>query len=155
MEIMGLAVIVILVSIGLFYMIAFTKEPQPEPVKEYTASELATNTIVAMLATDIDDCGTTLEKVIVDKATYQNLPCLRSDDPINKSISLMLENSLQKWGKDYKLTIDYPDTATNTVDIAVPTTPLCGDMRERETGTQPIPLYPVPGTVMVSLSICT
>ncbi|MFH1649447.1 MAG: hypothetical protein ABIA93_02775 [Candidatus Woesearchaeota archaeon] len=153
MEIMGLAVIVILVGIGLFYMVAFQAEkPVQKPVQDYTNSQLATNMLIAMLHTDIPACGVDLEDVIYDCGTaYKKLQCVQTSScgaVIRNATFDMINSTLGVWGTDYTFNV------TTDPSIGLSSEVPCSGMRNRKTGIQPIPLYPVQGTVLVTLNIC-
>jgi len=70
MEIMGLAIIVVLLFLGMVFVIKFVVlKPPKEYKKEYTRTELASNVIGAMLYTTAPDCSkVTFAKLFQDCA---------------------------------------------------------------------------------------
>src|SRR3989338_4849554 len=127
MEIMGLAVIVILLTLGSLFVIQFVVlKPQSEIKKTFTQTQTAANTLTALLRTSTGCKGTTIIGLLDDCAkhpssdTNNRICCLNSDsaDPCvseppppgktvngkdscakaSELIEDILKNSLQNYG---------------------------------------------------------
>tara|TARA_Y100000031_G_C8180085_1_gene366009 strand:- start:91 stop:585 length:495 start_codon:yes stop_codon:yes gene_type:complete len=153
MELMGLALIVVIMVIALFMAIVFLARSPPSTVKEsFQYDQLATNFIVALLKTS--DCDVTVEKLIQDCSLQQRITCggETSCDQVKSTIQEIKNNTLDEWGLYYNLVVDMP------VDFEIIfASPECaeGQQVNRATeGFQPISLYPSPGQATVTLSLC-
>lgn len=109
MEIMGLAIIMILIILALIFIIRFVILKKPvEYKKEYTQVELASNMINTLLRTTANDCnGLSFTELFQDCADY---PADGSVDcgSIGKScfylrtkIPFIFDNTLEEWNVGY------------------------------------------------------
>jgi hypothetical protein len=138
MEIFGLVIIVILLAIGLlFAIIILTKTPtrEVERVKESVQAANFLNTIMGTTST----CGKrTVRELIQDCAVASKdwvgaAPCdgLNTCSLAKTMIKNMLNQTLSKWGKDYKF---YMNGTEAVEQIVIETSPCKG---EREGSTRP------------------
>ena len=69
-EIMGLAIIIILLMLALVFVVRFTLIPnQNAPKKEFSQAQIAANTLNAMLQTNVEECNeASIERLFVDCA---------------------------------------------------------------------------------------
>lgn len=152
MEIMGLVVIVILLTLGMFFMIAFrTNKTEKEIMKTYDDDQLAANFIISTLKTSAT-CGKfTMEDLIQDCAVEKKINCsgMLSCNYVNHTMNMFVNQTLKKWGKKYNLTIITPSNNENITFVDN-----CTRSDEKTSNLQPINLYPYPGTVRVKLDIC-
>jgi len=147
MEIMGLAVIVILVSAGILFAVNFIilKEPT-DYKKEYTQTELASNIVNTLLRTNAP-CNLEFRELYQDCGKAPGNPQVRCEGVssckyINDTTSLILNQTLGKWN------IGYEFTAGDIVNIGS-----CPGERKRK--IFPIPLDPGGERVLsVTLDIC-
>ena len=126
MEIMGLAIIIILVALAMLFVVQFVVLRQPSDIrKTFTHKELASNTVNTLLSTTTDcrelpvsqllkDC---IEGPFIDcdppcifDAEANTMTCpkesgLTSCDHAEMLTQQILENTLEEWNKDYYLTI--------------------------------------------------
>lgn len=156
MEIMGLAIIVILLFLGMVFVIKFVVLKAPkEYKKEYVNTELASNIIGAMLYTTIPDCSMiTFAKLFQDCAGSEAICC--ADDCSIKSCAYaktnvgdILESTLGK--EEGALNLKYHfQVMTNELTV--------GDLEFGEPcpGERKQKRYPLPGaaTIYVVLDIC-
>ena len=97
MEIMGLVVIVILITLGLFFVVKFIITKQPSEIKKsYTRTETAANILNTLLKTTAEDCyGMTVKDLLVD--------CAKSDNIETNQVKC--ENTDQDYSCEYVLDI--------------------------------------------------
>jgi hypothetical protein len=77
MELMGLAIIVILISIAMLFVIRFVLNKEPSTTsQEYQESELAANFLNTLVETSADGCmGIKFSKLFQDCAEYREISC--------------------------------------------------------------------------------
>ncbi|MEM3126923.1 MAG: hypothetical protein QW331_02555 [Candidatus Woesearchaeota archaeon] len=80
MEMMGMVIVVVLLSIALFLVISFQVGTKPKSVqKEYEYSQLASNTIDVLLKTHIKECKLDYDDVLRDCSFLKKLSCQQID----------------------------------------------------------------------------
>ncbi|MEM4242834.1 MAG: hypothetical protein QXM31_02945 [Candidatus Woesearchaeota archaeon] len=150
MEIMGLAIIVILVTLGILFAIAWLLQaPSSGPVEHEEDAILAANFISAALGTTTDCNKRTVRELLQDCAVTQGATkCGQqtSCDYARDVIQALLDNTLKVWKKDYYLAM----TGTSALE----------EMRfgssckgEKEMKEQPLPVTPA-FKISVLLEIC-
>jgi len=114
MEMMGLAIIVILISLGLLFAVKFllSKDSSlPSPSQDFKTSELGANFLAAMLETKApyEECfGITFATLYQDCGS--NAPVIHCNDGRNSceyaydNTGDMLDNSIKAWGRKYLFT---------------------------------------------------
>jgi len=109
MEIMGLVIIIILVSIGMLFAIQFLmKKPTGRETAAVKESTVAANFLNTMLSTTTDCYKRNMKELLQDCAlTGGSTNCfgLSSCDYVSDQIEILLNNTLAKWKKDYYFTI--------------------------------------------------
>ncbi|MEA2036586.1 MAG: hypothetical protein U9O94_03705 [Nanoarchaeota archaeon] len=171
MEIMGLAIIVILISISMLFAIRFVVLKQPtEYKKEYTHTELASNMLSTLLKTTAPDCNDlTFTELYQDCARYRDddnsqFECsggYRSCDYITIKTTNILNSTLDKWNVGYELDAKINDHSNSLIHD----TPLAGNYGDMPWGsgcprikkhkTYPIPIDASGESVLsVTLDIC-
>jgi len=156
MEIMGLVVIVVLVTLGFFFYIIFTAGKNNSSIKkDFEDDQLASNFVISFLKTDVGCKDYTIETLIQDCAgPSQNIECggITSCDLIETLSQVYINNTLKKWGKDYNLTIEMPGSP---VKESVSYERDCSASKYNVVSAwQPISLYPYKRTARVKLDIC-
>lgn len=122
MELLGLAIVIVLIAMGILFIIRFSvlKEPS-ETKKKYTFSELASNTVSAMLiANSGEECkNINIRDLLIDCAEHfsSNGSIICEDG--NKSCFYVREatrsifnKTLDTWNRNYQLNVS---TSSNTV----------------------------------------
>lgn len=163
MELMGLAIVVLLIVLGMFFAIKYTLQKPPEVKKPFMQAELATNFVNALLSTSTEECKplSTLKDLLSDCAVQSLEPaqpgleqkcqdgktayCGKSKEIING----IAGNTLNKWGKRYVLSVADEKKAHFSIDSPQK----CGAGEERGKAG----LFYVPSkyrTVAVRLDIC-
>jgi len=170
MEIMGLAIIVILVSIGMLFTIKFVVLREPtEYKKEFTQTELASNMLSTLLKTSSGCEGLSFTELYKDCVKNRDskdsqLDCgsgIGSCEYIQIKTDEILSSTLIRWGMGYKFIAmlhDETDPLTYDEDNAPGNDPemVFGDGCE---GVRKHKIFPVPidasGRVLsITLDIC-
>jgi hypothetical protein len=160
MEILGLAVIVVLVLLGMFFLTKFTLFEQPQSqTQSVQRSQIATNFVSTLLNSKANCSNSATFIDLIDdleEPTYSSLECggMTSDGLVNyfnETVSSILNQTLGKWGYLYEFTVIFPAAVRpNGKDILITNT-VCGSKQE-----QPA-IYPIPGNlgnIIVTLKIC-
>jgi hypothetical protein len=108
MEIMGLAVVVILITLGIFFVIQFIVLKEPSQVKKtYTQTQSAANLLNSMLKTTTKDCiETSISQLLQDCVAHfssetNQILCEDGNHSckyVNNTIKYILNNTLIQWG---------------------------------------------------------
>lgn len=105
-EIMGLAIVVILVIIGMLFVVRFVVIRKPAEFKaEFTQTQLATNMLNAFLNSDTKSCsGMSITNLLQDCAQAQSFIC---DDGkgscvyVRDAAKEIFSKTLEEWKLDY------------------------------------------------------
>ncbi len=159
-EIMGLAIIVLLISVGFIFYVAFTVTKTPSRVAEvYKYDQMGENMVNALLEITVPDCEDySIEQLISDCAMQERIRCPASScDELRDVIETIFEGTLNHWYVSYYFTIKKDDN-----DIMTPIN--AGDYNEERScdpendeterpGWLPVSVFPY-GDVIVRLDIC-
>lgn len=115
-EIFGLAIVVLLLSVGLLFAIGFMTKKEPSTIKkEFTQTEVGYNFLGVMLETTTDCDDLSVTELIKDCAE-NDVGSRRSCDYGNSCEHVeyllqefFLRKTLNKWGYNYNLTIQGAD----------------------------------------------
>jgi hypothetical protein len=163
MEIMGLAFVVILISLGLLFYVTFqTKKPQSEIKQTFTASQKGANFLNTLLRTNTQCAGATVTQLLQDCSEHQGTNAIfcsvttqYSCDYVNDTIAFLLTNTLESWQDDYYLKACVWNTITQECsaesDSLVELGTRC--VGERESASQFIPTSS--GIIKIWIDICT
>ena len=148
-EIMGLIVIVILLTLGMFLIITFqASKPKPEIKKSFEDDQLASNFLLSFLKTGA--CGkNTMENMIQDCAVERKITCggMDSCKYINETAKIILNKTMDEWSKKYSFDIEGTSEEIKFENS-------CNRTLEGDSAFQPISLYPYPGTVVLNIYLC-
>jgi len=108
-EIMGLAIIIILITLALIFVVRFVLSRKPADIKEeYTQAQLASNMINTLLRTTAKECSsssfTELFQDCADAYPDGTIDCdtgEKSCSYLESKIGDIFDNTLRKWRKDY------------------------------------------------------
>ena len=112
MELIGLVVIVILITLGMLFMTQFALKDEPEK-KFFTRKEMAASTLTALMKTTTEECGGLLEfgRVILEDCAankytggYYQIECqeMGSCEFLQEKFSTLLAETLGEWRKTYE-----------------------------------------------------
>jgi len=165
MEVMGLAIIVILISVSMLFAIRFVILKEPTSYKkEYTQTELASNILSTLLKTTATDCSglsfTDLYQDCAKNPTTPQVYCTTTNldgsfqsscDYINSETQTILGNTLGEWSIGYEF-----HAKTETDEIVT----LLGNNEQGCPGVKKHKIYPIPinpsggNTLFITLDIC-
>jgi len=166
MEIMGLVVIVILVSIAMLFVIRFVILQAPEEHKaEYVSMEMASNLISAILKTTNPDCyDRTFRELLQDCAENPSDPSIRCPNGQNSctfvrgNLDNILSQTLDVWKIKYHLWAINEGSSIPIANIDFTedgAACLSEDYTSKDTKLFPIPIGTGGGrNLNVELSIC-
>ena len=148
-EILGLAVIVIILVIGGVFFIKYNIGKKDSNLGSYTDPEMAQSFLNALMKTDTD--YSIVSNVISNCYSVKNHLCGGDCcDYAHYIMTSALEATLGEWGKSYRLTIR---KGSDKKIKDIPANSDCTDLSEKEQpGFYSIP--PPPEPIIVKLEIC-
>mgnify|MGYP006293225571 CR=1 FL=1 len=161
-EMMGLVVVVILVTLGLFFSLALQPGPESkQTIKVYSDEELAGNFLITLLEADLEGYDLMVREVAVDcvrhhrgEGKYTLDEGRNSCEAFGNVTQHIINKTLEQWGRGYHFLYTYDpggDSSKNTlVELGQPCT---GETAAP--GIQPISLFRVaPGRAVLRLDVC-
>ncbi len=106
-EIMGLAIVVILLILGMTFVIRFMASKEPvDYKKQFTQSELASNMINTFLKSTSRDCnGLSMTELLQDCGQSRGIICgndMDSCEYVEDTAQFVFSNTLEAWKMDYE-----------------------------------------------------
>jgi hypothetical protein len=150
MEIMGLAIIFILVIFGVLFGIRFViTKPDSDLRKGFQESTLAANMLTAIRGTTTDCNDASVEQLLQDCASEKAISCdgKSSCEKAEQVMEIIFKESLGVWGKNYNFSI------TGTYDVSQITFGQGDCSGEKEVKTHPVPTRA--GTIVLRLELCS
>ncbi|MFP4111394.1 MAG: hypothetical protein ACLFPQ_01085 [Candidatus Woesearchaeota archaeon] len=162
-EVFGLLFIVMLISVALVLVIKSELDNRPTEIRQsYQKSELASNTINAIINTRTRDCNDLdIGDLLVDCAKNPDDPRINCENGessclyASQTINLILEDTLRVWNRKYFINMSvngdmipdlmFASSDQQSVDDLCP-------MQERKVDRHPLPLYP--NTLVIETWIC-
>ena len=157
MEMMGFVMVVILITVGMFFTLTF-KQPEPEKraITVYSDEKLASNFLITLLETDVQE-NIKVHDLAVDCVRAETGMQARYNNPCT-AVEAITETILDKTLKgvySYNLTFTYTDADNNRQLLITLADGACLGARSAP-GIQPISLFRVTtGTAVMRLDICT
>jgi len=112
-EIMGLTIALLLIILGIVFVYSFISENGPiQYKKQFTQTELASNTINTLLKTTSDCNGLSMTELLQDCSQNQNVVCLEdqnSCDYVTTVAEQIFRNTLEKWGISYEFEVFFDE----------------------------------------------
>jgi len=151
MEILGLAIVVVLVLLATTFVVRFLMLKVPvEYRKGFISSELASNMLNTFLKTAAKDCSQlTMTELLQDCAQGESIACVNEESSCKYAESTakkIFEDTLNKWNMNYEFLV-YVGLNQPLIKIGEP----CKAEKRSK-------LFPVPistGTMYAKLDICT
>ncbi|HYD03195.1 MAG TPA: hypothetical protein VEC16_02750 [Alphaproteobacteria bacterium] len=169
-EIFGLAIIVILVSIGFFIFISIkSQQPPSNPQKDFTNDKIANDFVLSIIDTNVYPCTEyTVKDLIVDCSRDRRIRCgsLGEDScaALNRSVTLMINETFKE--RNYKFRF-YSEGLLYSPPGCTGTSSQCtkelfnithlgctSSSVQGQRGVSIISKYPAPGNVYLNLNIC-
>ena len=149
-EIMGLAIVVILLVIGMTFVIRFMMSKEPTDYKkQFTYAEIASNTLNTFLKSASKDCNElTMTELLQDCSQSKSIFCENgkiSCDYVTETAQLVLNQTLEIWNYKYEFLV-FKDKGKPLIQLGS----LCP--ADKKSKTFPIPTSS--GTVFVKLDVC-
>ena len=162
MEAFGLAVIVVLITIGFFIFISLRNQnPNPDIKKDYIVDQTSTNFINSIVNVNVEECydnGYTISDLLKDCAIKEQIKCEEYTDAcklVNDTITTIFNRTLIKENYRFRFYTEGLNINDSHIEINISRGP-CGDEEAKGmVGTLPISLYPVPRDIFINLGICT
>jgi hypothetical protein len=113
MEIMGLVIIVILLTLGLLLVVKFiVLKPESKIRQIQGESQLAANLLNSLLQASTSCNNQQIRALLQDCATSNQITCNGEDACtfVNRTISYILEMTLIRWNKSFNLSASNTDT---------------------------------------------
>lgn len=108
MEIIGLVVIVILISLALLFALQFSLKPKQEEKASYTHAQLASNTINTLLKTKAECFPTFTISELLKEYVKESDAAQEKFECANKTIADILNKTLVAWQKSFRFKITMP-----------------------------------------------
>ncbi len=149
MEIMGLAIIFILVIFGVLFAVRFViTKPDTDIRMGFQESMLAANMLTAIRGTTTDCKDATIEQLLQDCASTKTIVCngKGSCSTASDAIGEIMKETLEKWKKAYNFSI------TGMAEVSKITFGQGDCSGEKEVKMHPIPTRA--GTITIRLELC-
>jgi len=145
-EIMGLAIIVILIIIGMFFLIKFLTIDTIDYKKQYTQAELASNMINTFLRTTSTCDGFSMTELLQNCNQDKSIICSgeSSCDYVSATAQQIFKETLDKWNVDYEFKV------FNDNDAIITLGKKC--VLDKKSKLFPIPTSS--GVVFVEMDVC-
>ena len=151
-EIMGLAIVIILLTLSMVFVVRFVILKGPVEIKKaYTQTELASNMLNTFLDTTSRDCNElSMTDLLEDCAQSLSIYCngVVSCKYVNDTAAEIFSETLESWNLDYYFSV-YEDASNPILTLPEPGNPCVGAKKSK--------LFPIPiagGTLYVKLDIC-
>ncbi len=155
-EILGLAVVVILIVVGFWIWMSFSINSEPDNTANIVKDKrLSSAMISTMLDTNLDCKDITLTEVIKDCANpsstfeYCGTPRRGACEEAESVTGFILENTLNEWDRDYYFRI-----YTSSEEKFNHSKGECGGLRVRGSEQESFPIPTKYGTIFLELTIC-
>lgn len=113
MEIFGLVLIIILVTLGLLFAVVVLTRPSDTGVSYVKESMMASNFLNTMLSTTAVGCGSRTLRNVLQDCGSSSTPSMCSNgmntcEFAKEVVGHMLDRTLREWGKDYQFFVEGP-----------------------------------------------
>jgi hypothetical protein len=152
---MGLAIIIVLVSLGMFFMIFFSLQKQSDFPARYDREQTAQNFVDAFIATQVTvdghPCGATMADLIVDVQNHRDLCGQDSQALLSEQSKYILD---QLFGES--IPYNFSILVQGDPDVRIEHTYQCPvtTVEHDRPGFQQIPLLPTTRTATITFTWC-
>ncbi len=157
-EILGLAIVVVLVIIATILVVKFGFSKSTNTRNDFTSSQEASNILNTFLKTSAPDCSQlTMTELLQDCAQGTGLVCSNGEDSCNFVKSAATTILLETIGAEKKNYEFIACSNFNIREIKCDSTPLV-NVGQPCQGQKKLKIFPIPtnsGTIYVKLEICT
>lgn len=109
MEILGLAIVVILLTLGVLFFIRFALSEKPSELKQsYEQTEMASNMINTMLRLDTECRGKSMTELMQSCASTIEINCgngVMACEYLDNVVDEIMANTLESWGLEYQFSV--------------------------------------------------
>ncbi|MBU0980829.1 MAG: hypothetical protein KJ709_08550 [Nanoarchaeota archaeon] len=158
MEILGLAFVIMFIAVGMLFVIKFVLMPSESPRQDFTRTQLAYNTINALLHTDSECAGMSFRDLLIACADGSEVTCGDTLDPVctyaaNTIKDPILTSTLDAWEFEYEFDA-YTIDSVSSDEISIFSNPLSnGECDEWKSARFPLQTQTA-GTMFVELKMC-
>lgn len=124
MEIMGLAIVIILLILGLVFVVRFVMLKQPSDVRgSFVPSQLASNTLYSFLNSNVEECsGIQISELLRVCAQGRSVSCGNRQigcSYIKDTATFIFNQTLDKWNYRYYFEVHFKDGNT-LIEVGTP-----------------------------------
>jgi hypothetical protein len=154
----GLAMIVILISIGFLIYMSFRSQSKADsPQQEFTNDKSANDFVLSILQVSIDGCSKyTVQDLVIDCARDKKIFCnsVNSCIKLNETVTILLQKTFMQTNTRFRFYSE--GIVYNDAEIFDMSYRNCTSKSPRQgtTGTAIIALYPEPRNVYLDMNIC-
>ena len=150
MEILGLAIVVVLILVATTFVVRFLVLRAPTDYRKgFISSELASNTLNTFLKTSSKDCSQlTMTELLQDCAQGRGILCDNGQDSckfVETTASRIFASTFDKWNMKYEFSA-YIDKSSSLIKL--------GSSCKAEKRSKLFPIPTSTGTMFVKLDIC-
>jgi len=121
MEIMGLAIVVVLIVLGMLFVVRFFVNKEPADYKaKFTQKQLAQNIVTAFLNTKTSNCyGMSITELLQDCGQSQSVTCGDGTGSclyVRGAATTILSQTLDQWNLKYYFQV-YSDNPSNPIFV--------------------------------------
>lgn len=124
MEIMGLAIVIILLLLGLVFVVRFVMLKNPSGVRPgFVPSQLASNTLYSFLNSNVEECsGIQISELLRICAQGRSVNCGSIQigcDYIEEKATFIFNQTLDKWNYEYHFEVHFKNGDT-LIELGTP-----------------------------------
>lgn len=137
MEIMGLAIIVLLIGIGLLFALQYSLKKPTTTVQKTKESILAANLLTTLLNTNTECNNRMIKELLQDCVLGRPIDCgeptPKPCDFVKAKTQFILQKTLKQWNKKYDFKIEGSDATKDITSSSTQKAKACKGERESKT----------------------
>jgi len=153
MEIMGLAIIVVLIMLGVLFAIRFVLlAPEEDVAGEFKESELVAKAVPVMLQTHTDCHGATMAALLEDCATTASFRCPSGSSCVHakRLFAQYFKDTFDAWNREYEFKV----SGNRRVEDLALSRGACNAAASRASEYAQTPVPTAAGIITVSFRLC-